>query len=452
MAAAGVPDAEDAVGDLLTAHLAVVVESSDRPRRIRLHDVVRAHARETVRELPDAERGAVLRAVADFYTAAVAHADILVLGPGRFRLQEPPARALEELCPEEALFTDGAEALEWLDAERGNLLALLRAAAEERWYDTVWRLCESLWALYHSRKHHLDSIEAHGLGIEAAQWAGRVDVEVRMRNQRARAYYESGSHDEARQELAAAGDLLGVAADARLSGMIWETRGLVALATGCHEDAHALFTQALEANTVADDRHGVVVQTYNIGQSLLAAGHRQRALDVLEEARVAAADSGGGAMLPRIGIVQARALQGLGRLTSAAETAIRAAEQASDLKLYAKLDQALAVLSELAASSQDAALRAACDTKLRELRRGPECCPKTTEPSADRPRSPLRTLSCSVPLLCTSSLTLRRDRCPCCVAAALRVPGHVGTPGNPRRRRSWESPARSPPPRAYSTY
>ncbi|MER6379090.1 hypothetical protein [Streptomyces sp. NPDC001127] len=291
VAAAGVPDADDAMGDLLTAHLAVIVESSDRPRRLQLHDVVRAHAREVVRELPDAERAAALRAVADFYTAAVAHADTLVLGPGRFRLQAPPARALEELFLEEELFTDSADALEWLDAERGNLLALLRVASEERWYQTVWQLCESLWALYHSRKHHLDSIEAHRLGIEAAQWAGRGDVEVRMRNQLARAYHGLGAYDEARQELAAAEELLDTVADARLSGVIWETQGLVALATECPADARELFTQALQANSAANDRHGVVVQTYNIGQALLAEERWQQALDVLGEARATAVDS-----------------------------------------------------------------------------------------------------------------------------------------------------------------
>ncbi|MET9257844.1 hypothetical protein [Streptomyces sp. NPDC003717] len=368
-AAAGVPDWDDAAGDLLTAHLAVIAASADRPRRLRLHDVVLAHARETARALPDAERAAGLRAGAEFYTAVAAHADVFVLGPGRFRLQAPPARSLADLCAQETPFTDRAEALEWLDAERGNLLAVLRAAAEQRWYDLVWRMCESLWALYHSRKHHADSIEAHALGIEAAQWAGRPDAEVRMRNQRARAYYETGAHDEARRELAAADELLGTVDDARLSGMIWETQGLVALAGGRHEDAHELFTRALEANSATGDRHGVVVQTYNVGQALLAAERRQEAYDVLEAARATATDTGDDTMLPRIGVVQARALQGLGRPEAATETAIRAAEQAAAMRLHAKLDQALAVLSELSASTRDARLRAACDAKLRQLRR-----------------------------------------------------------------------------------
>lgn len=369
-AAAGVPAAEEAVGELLTAHLAVVVGFPDGPRRFRPHDVVREHTRSVVGALPEADRRAVLRAVADFYTTAVAHADVLVLGAGRFRLQEPPTRSVEELSVGESMFTDGAEALDWLDAERGNLLALLRVAADERWDETVWRLCESLWALYDGRKHHLDSVEAHGLGIDAARRCGRADVEVRMRNQLARAHYGLGSFEEAATALALAEPLLDEVADARLKGMIRETQGLVALASGAPGDAYTLFALALEANTVTGDTHGTVVQSYNIAQSLLAAGRAQGALDVLAEARVTAVDSGDDGMLPRIDVVQARALQRLNRLGAASEAAVRAAEQALKRKQYVRLDQALSILSELATSTSDVTLREACEAKLRELHRG----------------------------------------------------------------------------------
>lgn len=369
-AAAGVQAVEEAAGELLTAHLAVVVGSQDGPRRFRPHDVVRAHTRQVASALPEADRRAVLRAVADFYTAAVAHADVLVLGAGRFRLQEPPTRSVAELSTGERMFTDGADALEWLDAERGNLLTLLRAAADERWDGTVWRLCESLWALYDGRRHHLDSVEAHSLGIEAARRCGRADVEVRMYNQLARAHYGLGSFEEAGNVLASAEPLLDKVADARLKGMIRETQGLVALASGAPEDAYALFAQALDANSATRDTHGMVVQSYNIAQALLAAGRAQDALDVLTEARVTAVDSGDDGMLPRIDVVQARALQRLNRLVAASEAAVRAAEQALKRKQYVRLDQALSILSELAASTSDGRLREACEAKLRGLHRG----------------------------------------------------------------------------------
>ncbi|MFM9445532.1 NB-ARC domain-containing protein [Streptomyces acidiscabies] len=365
--AAGVPEARRAVARLISARSAEVVESLDRPVRFQLHDVARPHARKVAQELPEAERTAVLRDVAAYYVEAAAHADVHVLGAGRFRLQSPPRRSLAELSGGEVLFTDKAEAIEWLDAERGNLLALLRTAAEQRWDDTVWQLCESLWALYHSRKHHLESIEAHTLGIEAARRCGRADAEIRMRNQLARAHYELGAYDEAHQVLDAAGELLDRVTDARLSGVLWETRGLVFLAEGAYEDAHALFLKALEANASRNDTHGIVVQSYNVGQALLAAGRAQEALGVLDEARATAVDENNTGMLLRLDIVRAKALHALGLFGPAIEAAVSAAEQASASRQHAKFDQALGVLAELAAS--DTTLRAACEAKLGELRR-----------------------------------------------------------------------------------
>jgi len=368
-AAAGVPVADDAVGRLLSTHVAEVVESPDRPLRFQLHDVARPHARKAAHELPETERADVLRAVADFYVAVCVHAASHVLGANRFWLQPQPARSLAELSGRKPLFTDRAEATEWLDAERGNLLALLRVAAERGWDDTVWQLCESLWALYHSRKHHLDSIEAHTLGITAARRCGRPDAEIRMRNQLARAYYELDEYAEAHQVLDDAGQLLDQVTDARLSGVLWETRGLVFLAEGAYDDARALFLKALEANASREDWHGVVVQSYNVGQALLAAGRAQEALGVLDEARAKAVEGRNAGMLLRLDIVRARALHALGRFGPGIEVAVRAAEQASEGGQHAKFDQALVVLSELAADTSDTTLRAACEAKLAQLRR-----------------------------------------------------------------------------------
>lgn len=80
--AAGATRVEEGLGELLSSRLAVLVESADRPRRYRLHDVVRAHARLRARALPEERRRAVLRLVVDFYADAAAHADASVLGTG----------------------------------------------------------------------------------------------------------------------------------------------------------------------------------------------------------------------------------------------------------------------------------------------------------------------------------------------------------------------------------
>ncbi|GGP73540.1 regulator [Streptomyces sindenensis] len=379
LAAAGATRVDEGLGELLSCRLAVLVESSDRPRRYRLHDVVRAHARLRARALPEERRRAVLRRVVDFYADAAAHGDALVLGD-RFRIQPPPVRPLHELAVRGTLFTGRADALEWLDAERVNFRAAIRVAADEGRHEQVWRLCESLWALYHSRKHLADCVESGRLGIEAAQHEARPDVEVRMRNQVARAAYELGDLDRAEAQLDAAVGLLGLAGDPRLSGVVQESRGLIALARGRSEEspgaayeraeeARQLFEDALAANRAVPDPHGIVVQSYNVAQALVAGERWADAVDVLDAAAETARTTGDEPMLPRIDLVRAHAFAGLGSLDRAVAAAGAAADAAAGLKQFAKLDQALELLTALADRVEDRPLRAACEEKLSALRR-----------------------------------------------------------------------------------
>lgn len=368
-AAAGVERFDEGLDDLITVNLAVGVQHAAdgvRPEleRFRLHDVVSTHARTLARAEPEEDRAAVRRRVTDFYLVAVARADHLIIG-SRFRLQEDPDPQAQPALSRDPLFTTGAQALEWLDAERANVLDVLRAAAEEGWHDVVWRLCESLWALYHSRKHYADWIEAQCLGIEAARAEGRIDVEVRMLNQLARAHYELGEYALADEQLTRADELLGSVADPQVSGIVWETRGLLCLARGVPDEAITLFTRALEANE--GDPHGILVQSYNVGQALVAAGRPREALDLLADA-MAAGMAERDPMRVRIGIVRGRAHQALGAFDLALEAVTDAAVLAKELRLTAKLDQALGIAVELADRIQDSHLRLVCRRKVRQLR------------------------------------------------------------------------------------
>ncbi|MFC7468173.1 hypothetical protein ACFQVA_12360 [Actinomadura keratinilytica] len=192
----------------MTSHLVVAVgpgrdgaAPAGPPHRFRMHDLARAHAATEAAALPEEAALSLLRTVTDFYAEAVAHADRSI--GGRFRLQGPPARSLTELGFAKGAFSGEGQGLDWLDAERGNILAVLRAAAREGLHDAVWRICESLWPLFHERARYADSLEAHPLGIEAARWENRPDAEIRMHNQLARAHAALGDLDRAAEELRA---------------------------------------------------------------------------------------------------------------------------------------------------------------------------------------------------------------------------------------------------------
>ncbi|WP_380284151.1 hypothetical protein [Kitasatospora purpeofusca] len=354
--AVGVPRAADGLADLRSAHLVDDVAQEGPERRYRAHDLVRLHAAGTVRELPG--RLELLARIVAYYRGRAALADRAI--GDRFRLQESGAgQGL-------AGFGSGADALEWLQSERANLLGAVRAAAEQRRHGEVWRLCESLWPLYHGRKHYGDWVESHLLGIEAAQWDNRPDAVIRMRNQLGRAYYERGEYPLAGEQLAAAAALLPEVDEPRLAGVLWETDGLLCLADGRPERAVELFTLAREAN--AGDPHGVVVQSYNLAQALVAAGRAEEALAVLGEATALAGREGDAPMLMRLPLVEARAERALHRPAAAVGAAELSAGRARELGQPRKEEAARALLVDLAQELGDTALAERNRARLRELR------------------------------------------------------------------------------------
>ncbi|MEU5356678.1 hypothetical protein ACFY9R_01240 [Streptomyces albidoflavus] len=372
--AAGLPRVDAALGDLMTSHLVVAVgpgrdgaAPAGPPHRFRMHDLARAHAATEAATLPEEAARSLLRTVTDFYAEAVAHADRSI--GGRFRLQDPPARSLAELGFAGGAFSgDGQQGLDWLDAERGNILAVLRAAAREGLHDAVWRICESLWPLFHERARHADSLEAHPLGIEAARWENRPDAEIRMRNQLARAHAALGDLDRAAEELRAGEPLLALTEDARLRGILAETGGLVALAQGRTADARDRFTAALAANTERGDQHGIVVQSYQLADAVRASGDHAEARRLLDAALGLARETGDLAMIPKLTLLTARVHADAGEVAQAVAAATDAAEQAGEQGLTSKIREALELLLGLARRSGDTALAESCERRLAELR------------------------------------------------------------------------------------
>ncbi|MFE2729297.1 AAA family ATPase [Kitasatospora sp. NPDC059327] len=355
--AAGVERAGEALGELVRAHLLrpVADESADPAERYRTHDLVRLHARRRARADPGREES--LRRIVAHYRGRAAAAD-RALGD-RMRLQEPPE-------PSVPGFADPAAAMAWLQVERADLLAVLTAAAEQGWHGEVWRLCESLWPLYHGRKHYGDWIASHLLGVESAQWDNRPDAGIRMRNQLARAHYELGRYPAAAEQLAAAAELLPLVDDPRLAGVLVETEALLCLADGRPERAVELFTRAREAN--AGDPHGVVVQSYQLGRALVAAGRAEAALAVLAEAAVLAERTRDGSMLVKLPLAQGRALRALGQPAEAVRLVSSAADRAAARDELVKEAEARELLGDLAEELGDRALAAGARARLRELR------------------------------------------------------------------------------------
>ncbi len=353
--AAGVVQAAAALKELRAVHLLDEVLDDDQESRFRTHDVVRLHAYDRARELPG--RTELLARVVAYYRGRASLAD-RAMG-ARLRLQEDGGEGLPG-------FGSGRAALEWLHAERANLRAVVEEAAKRQWHGEVWRLCESLWSLYHGRKLYQDWIATHRLGVEAAQWDNRPDAVVRMRNQLARAHFERQEYRLAAEQLALGAEQVPLVADRRVVGVLHETDGLLCLADGRPGDAVERFTLAREANE--GDAHGEIVQSYNLAQALIADGRAAQALAVLDGATAQAVDTHDNDMLMKLPLVRARGHRALGQLDLAVAHAGDCARQARERSQYAKEAQAHTLLVALAEELHDEELAERSRERLRELR------------------------------------------------------------------------------------
>ncbi|WP_371680345.1 BTAD domain-containing putative transcriptional regulator [Streptomyces sp. NBC_01276] len=299
-ALAGLPseEAETLLEDLLDAH----VLAQHQPGRYTFHDLLREHALATAaaQEPSDVRRDAVGRMFHHYlHTASTAVDHLYPEGKNRRPLIPAPAA-------EAPLLLDEADAIRWLDAERANLMAVARHAAEHDWRPYPSRLAATLHRYLLGHAHHTDALDLHGLALRTSRRSGDTAAEARTlldlgevhywwhgayeqaadcylraldlsrdagdRGATARALQNLGTlhsrrreydraHDHCRQSLALfreLGDRAGEARSLTELGIIHERRGRF-------EDAHDHHRQALQLHRENGSRIGEIVVLNNIG-------------------------------------------------------------------------------------------------------------------------------------------------------------------------------------------
>lgn len=334
------PTAEADLELLCTANL---VEELDGGR-YRFHDLVRLHARERA-EIDDTavQRETTVTRVVDWYATGAAAADQAVLG-NRWR------RGAHDLTRWSGRF-DAASAMAWLVVERTNLLAAMRAAAKLDSHATVWTMCESLWALYHSNKNYSDWIESHELGVRAAQQCGDVTAEVRMRNQLARAHVELHEFAAASRQLEIARRL--AVDDPQAMSVVLESIGLMYREQGRYHEAVDVFENLVVKQRELGDERGYAMQSYQLGDVLVRASLEERAVPVLDDALRTMDRLGDEMAAARVRIALGRAYHALHRDRDAADQLEAAILTTRKREQPVKEAQALEVLVGVAQENHD---------------------------------------------------------------------------------------------------
>lgn len=293
-----VADAEEAMERLVDARLLdTVAQDAARPPRYRLHDLVRSFARERAEadDTEDERSAAVARALGCWLALTErAHrtlwgGDFAILHGAAPRWHAGPA--IERLV--------AAAPLGWYEAERLNITAAVRQAAESGRHELGWDLAVSALSMFESLSHLDDWEDTHVRALAATREAGNTRGAAAVSTALAMLYAEQHRYPQAAAALQEAVSLFEGIGDRHGLAI---ALGLVANG----EHMYGLFQRALERyEQVRDvlqqvgDRGAEALALRNIGHIHLDLGDPGTAETYLDQALALIDDDPGRADHPR---------------------------------------------------------------------------------------------------------------------------------------------------------
>ncbi|TSB20678.1 ATP-binding protein [Streptomyces benahoarensis] len=238
--------------------------------RYRFHDLVRLHALARAEEdEPAAERAGALRRIAGHYLALATRAEHAI-EPRRPTLERDPASREVHSAPFGD--RDAEAALDWLERELPDLVAVIRRVGTTDFPWFGWQLADALWPLFPRRKHYDQWRAVHGEGLAAAEEYGDRAAQARMLTSGGLGELGCGEHDRALEMFEAAAGILARDGDALGHARTLNYRGLALQRRGEPEAAAALFARAAaELPRHGDPRAGGLARLNAAGIALDAA-------------------------------------------------------------------------------------------------------------------------------------------------------------------------------------
>ncbi|MEV6824505.1 BTAD domain-containing putative transcriptional regulator [Amycolatopsis sp. NPDC051102] len=256
----------------------------DARGRYRMHDLVRAYASDTARNLPGEVRDAALRRVLDYCAHTAFHAGLLLdahRGPAGIAPPEPSAHVHS--------LPDPPAAMAWFVSERALLFAAQQLAVSQRRHDIVWWLAMSLDTFHHRRGHRHDRLAVWLAAAHAAKHLAHPSPRIIAHRHLGRAYAAMGLREEAVENLHHA---IALAEEHGNRYELAHAHQALGRAWGQHDDHRALdhATKALQLFSgldaplcVAHGHNAVGWHTARLGDHETARGHFQAALALHRE-------------------------------------------------------------------------------------------------------------------------------------------------------------------------
>ncbi|ARZ66858.1 regulator [Streptomyces albireticuli] len=298
--------------DLLESLVDSSLLESPAPLRYRFHDLVRLYARACAeRDEPPEERRAAATRLLGFQlcTATVAQ---MTLRPG-----DRSPKHLASGVGFGLSFDDGAEALEWLFSEAGNVLAAVEDVMADpsgvsdadlrRAVDTLWAISDVLEGGEFTERH----TEAAGSVATVAGERGAELVEARARYLFARGHEIAGRIERAAVEAARAEKCAASVQDLFSLGHTLRLMGSLARRDHNRDRAGKFLGRAADAFRRDENRMGEAVTLASLSRLLLAGGTVDRAVEEARRSVVLLREPGGtpelGSALNALGLALERA-------------------------------------------------------------------------------------------------------------------------------------------------
>ncbi|MBW8485552.1 ATP-binding protein [Actinomadura parmotrematis] len=324
---------------LTGAHLA----QEDEDGRFRLHDLLRAYARELAQAEDDqSARTRAVRRLLGWY--------LLTVDAGR-RALLPYSHAVP-MVPGDGLalpgFADGAEAMRWFERERLNLLAALRQAVELGQYDIGWKLPVAADGFFELASYWVDWEEIHRLGLDAARALGDPLGEAANLLCLGDAAWRAGDADRAAADYARTVELARQLTYPWLEGFGLRGLGLLREEGGDPGGAAGLFREALAVFRQAGLRRGEGMARLSLGRCAAANGDQAEAVractaavEIFAELDDAWSEAWGTLPLAAALTAQGRAPDAVHRLRRAADLFRRFGDRRSEAMALAALGDTL---------------------------------------------------------------------------------------------------------------
>ncbi|MEV7090932.1 tetratricopeptide repeat protein [Streptomyces sp. NPDC093085] len=259
------------------------------PDTCRFHDLVRIHARaRATADDTGAVREEALHQLCAWYLRTATEAQRR-LTPAQFTLRRgygpPPGTPVPPEPPLPLPYTDDVGALGWLDAQRMNLMAAIRASVEHGWDAIAWQLVDALWPCFLRLRHYDLWIGAHAIGRDAARRDGDLAGERQMLNSGAIGLGAAGRLDEAAEWYADSLRAARAAGDVRDEGQALLGLGGCHYEAGRRAEAAPYLRQAIEVWEGCGYPRGAALARITLGEVALADGDPEGALARFGEAR-----------------------------------------------------------------------------------------------------------------------------------------------------------------------